>query len=44
VYLLAHKRVTPQSKIPFGAFLAGGTMVVLFAGRVIVEWYITLSF
>lgn len=39
IFLVAAKKKTMQSQIPFGTFLAVGTMVALFWGEKIIQWY-----
>ncbi|TAK05567.1 prepilin peptidase [Patescibacteria group bacterium] len=38
--LLASKRKTVGSQIPFGTFLSAATVVVLFWGRAMLDWYL----
>lgn len=42
VVLLARRKGTLESKIPFGTFLAAGTVVCLFWGQRLVDWYLGL--
>jgi prepilin signal peptidase PulO-like enzyme (type II secretory pathway) len=37
--LIAAKRMTRSSQIPFGVFLALGTAVAIFGGAPILHWY-----
>lgn len=39
IFLIATKRASGKTPIPFGTFLAGGTLVALFCGEQIVVWY-----
>jgi len=41
IYLLATKRVGRKSTIPFGPFLVIGTIISLFYGQCILDWYLT---
>lgn len=40
VGLIAGHRKTMQSQIPFGTFLAGGTLIAMFWGEQILHWYL----
>lgn len=40
IYLLIRGKVTRKSAIPFGPFLAGSTILVLFYGEEILGWYL----
>jgi prepilin signal peptidase PulO-like enzyme (type II secretory pathway) len=40
VYLIATKRATGKTKVPFGTFLVAGTLVMLFVGRQLMDWYL----
>lgn len=42
VVLLARRKKTMDSKIPFGTFLAAATLVCLFWGQQVVDWYVSL--
>lgn len=42
VILLAGKHRTLSSHVPFGTFLAGGTIIALVAGPAILSWYVGL--
>lgn len=42
VILLAGKHRTLSSHVPFGTFLAGGTVIALVAGPAILSWYVGL--
>ena len=42
VWLLVHKKKQLTSSVPFGTFLAIGTMVALYYGDTVVRWYISL--
>jgi len=40
--LLLLKKVTPKTQMPFGVFLAPATLVVMFFGESIINWYLNL--
>lgn len=40
--LLACKKATPQTRIPFGTFLSIGTFLALVAGEPLLDWYLGL--
>lgn len=40
LYLLARKKVTRKSAIPFGPFLVSATVISIFWGEKILEWYL----
>lgn len=40
VWLLAHKQATRKTEIPFGTFLVIGTVISLFVGQEILDWYL----
>jgi leader peptidase (prepilin peptidase) / N-methyltransferase len=42
MWLLVHKKKQLTSSVPFGTFLAIGTMVALYYGDTVVRWYISL--
>ena len=42
VYLLCLRKKTLRDSIPFGPFLAGSAMAVLWGGDVIIQWYRSL--
>ena len=39
-YLLLTKKATRKTQLPFGTFLALGTVIILLFGRPLVGWYI----
>ncbi|MDA1061040.1 MAG: prepilin peptidase, partial [bacterium] len=41
IYLLATKKVGRKSTIPFGPFLVIGTLISIFYGQEILDWYLT---
>lgn len=42
LFLLAARKATPKTQIPFGTFLAVGTLTALLYGERIVDWYLSL--
>jgi len=42
VILIIFKKKTLKSEIPFGPFLAGATLVVIFWGNILINWYLNL--
>ncbi len=42
VILIIFKKKTLKSEIPFGPFLAGATLIVIFWGNILINWYLNL--
>lgn len=42
IILIIFKKKTLKSQIPFGPFLALATVVVIFLGDVLIDWYLNL--
>ena len=42
VILIIFKKKTLKSEIPFGPFLAGATLVAIFWGNILINWYLNL--
>ncbi len=42
LFLLATRKATPKTQIPFGTFLSVGALVTLLFGERIIEWYVGL--
>lgn len=42
IFLIAFRKKTMKSEIPFGCFLAPATLITLFFGGQIIEWYLAL--
>jgi leader peptidase (prepilin peptidase) / N-methyltransferase len=40
--LMAMRKAGPESKLPFGSFLAAGGLAVALWGQRVVDWYIGL--
>jgi prepilin signal peptidase PulO-like enzyme (type II secretory pathway) len=42
LYLLATKKKTLSAKVPLGVFLSPATLLILFWGEVLIDWYLGL--
>jgi prepilin signal peptidase PulO-like enzyme (type II secretory pathway) len=42
IFLLAQKKANMKTQVPFGTFLAVGTLIGMFSGQNIVDWYLGL--
>ena len=42
VILIIFKKKTLKSEVPFGPFLAGATIIAVFWGNILVNWYLNL--
>lgn len=42
VFLIIFKKKTLKSQIPFGPFLAGATVIAIFWGNILINWYLNL--
>lgn len=42
VFLIITGRATRKTPVPFGSFLVVGTLIVLFAGGPVIDWYLSL--